>query len=69
MSYKNTIKNIVRLFISWLKSSTQPMDLGVLKTVEKMIEKKNFNNQLMVGMAQNLSVNTKFSEFLDNHLE
>lgn len=65
---KNVVKNIVKAFECWLKTTAEDQDNAAYadcrKVLLKMMNKIKFNNQLINGILANSALNSTFEEFL-----
>ena len=70
---KNIVKNIVKIFISWLQKKQNDKQNQVWQTalseLKKMLELQNFNNRLIKNIVADDKTNKAFLTFLTDDAE
>lgn len=70
---KNIVKNIVKIFLSWLQKKDQEKKTEVwetaLKELKNLLEVQNFNNRLIKNLVGNKAINKAFLAFLTDDAE
>ena len=68
---KNIVKNIVKLFLSWLEKRCGDRNDKKLDeaqdTLRELVAKENFNNRLIKNIVNNDYVNKVFEHFLSEN--